>query len=46
VVAVAEPTDARLLALRELLGDRIDFVVVAKTAIETGSAVSSGKGRT
>jgi len=36
VVAVAEPTDARLLALRELLGDRIDFVVVAKTAIETG----------
>jgi len=27
VVAVAEPTDARLLALRELLGDRIDFVV-------------------
>ena len=36
VVAVAEPTDARLLALRELLGDRIDFVVVAKGAIETG----------
>jgi Type II secretion system (T2SS), protein E, N-terminal domain len=36
VVAVAEPTDARLLALRELLGDRIDFVVVARTAIETG----------
>ncbi len=36
VVAVAEPTDARLLALRELLGDRIDFVVVAKTAIEAG----------
>lgn len=36
VVAVAEPTEARLLALRALLGDRIDFVVVAKTAIETG----------
>lgn len=36
IVAVAEPTDARLLALRELLGDRIDFVVVAKTALETG----------
>ncbi len=36
VVAVAEPTEARLLALRSLLGDRIDFVVVAKTAIETG----------
>jgi type II secretion system (T2SS) protein E len=36
VVAVAEPTDARLLALRELLGDRIDFVVVARGAIETG----------
>ncbi len=36
VVAVAEPTDARLLALRELLGDRIDFVVVAKGALETG----------
>src|SRR3954464_8293511 len=36
VVAVAEPTDAPLLALRELLGDRIDFVVVAKGAIETG----------
>jgi FtsZ-binding cell division protein ZapB len=36
IVAVAEPTDARLLALRELLGDRIDFVVVAKTAIDVG----------
>jgi hypothetical protein len=36
VVALAEPTDARLLALRELLGDRIDFVVVAKTAIDVG----------
>jgi hypothetical protein len=36
VVAVAEPTDARLLALRELLGDRIDFVVVARGALETG----------
>ena len=36
VVAVAEPTDARLLAHRELLGDRIDFVVVAKGALETG----------
>src|SRR4051812_44941474 len=36
IVAVAEPTDARLLALRELLGDRIDFVVVAKGALETG----------
>jgi Type II secretion system (T2SS), protein E, N-terminal domain len=36
VVALAEPTEARLDALRTLLGDRIDFVVVAKTAIETG----------
>ena len=36
VVAVAEPTDARLLALRELLGDRIDFVVVAKTRDRDG----------
>lgn len=35
IVAVAEPTEARLLALRELLGDRIDFVVVVKSAIET-----------
>jgi hypothetical protein len=48
VVAVAEPTDARLLALRELLGDRIDFVVVAKTAIETGlrSELLAKDGRT
>jgi hypothetical protein len=36
LVALAEPTEARLDALRTLLGDRIDFVVVAKTAIETG----------
>lgn len=36
VVALAEPTDARLEALRTLLGDRIDIVVVARTAIETG----------
>ncbi len=36
VVAIAEPTDARLVALRELLGDRIDCVVVAKSAIDAG----------
>jgi hypothetical protein len=36
VVAMAEPTDARILALRSLLGDRIDCVVVAKTAIDAG----------
>ncbi len=36
VVAVAEPTDARLVALRTLLGDRIDCVVVAKSAIDAG----------
>src|SRR4051794_19573618 len=36
VVALAEPTDARILALRSLLGDRIDCVVVAKTAIDAG----------
>ena len=36
VVALAEPTDARLLALHSLLGDRIDCVVVAKTAIDAG----------
>jgi hypothetical protein len=36
VVALAEPTDARLMALRTLLGDNIDFVVVAKGAIEAG----------
>jgi hypothetical protein len=34
VVAVAEPSDARFLALHELLGDRIDCVVVPKSAIE------------
>src|SRR5687768_6683084 len=34
VVAVAEPTDARFVALHELLGDRIDCVVVAKSAID------------
>jgi hypothetical protein len=34
VVALAEPTDSRFLALRELLGDRIDCVVVAKSAID------------
>jgi hypothetical protein len=36
VVALAEPTEARLMALRTLLGDNIDFVVVAKGAIEAG----------
>ena len=36
IVALAEPTDARILALRSLLGDRIDCVVVAKTAIDAG----------
>jgi hypothetical protein len=36
IVALAEPTDARILALRALLGDRIDCVVVAKTAIDAG----------
>jgi type IV pilus assembly protein PilB len=36
VVALAEPTESRLLALRTLLGDNVDFVVVAKGAIEAG----------
>jgi hypothetical protein len=36
VVALAEPTETRLMALRTLLGDNIDFVVVAKGAIEAG----------
>jgi type II secretion system (T2SS) protein E len=36
VVALAEPTESRLIALRTLLGDNIDFVVVAKGAIEAG----------
>jgi Type II secretion system (T2SS), protein E, N-terminal domain len=36
VVALAEPTDARFFALHELLGDRIDCVVVAKSAIDAG----------
>jgi hypothetical protein len=36
VVALAEPTDARFLALHQLLGDRIDCVVVAKSAIDAG----------
>jgi hypothetical protein len=36
VVALAEPTESRLMALRTLLGDNIDFVVVAKGAIEAG----------
>jgi hypothetical protein len=36
VVALAEPTDARFLALQQLLGDRIDCVVVAKSAIDAG----------
>lgn len=36
VVALAEPSDARFLALHELLGDRIDCVVVAKSAIDAG----------
>ena len=35
-VALAEPTESRLMALRTLLGDHIDFVVVAKGAIEAG----------
>jgi hypothetical protein len=34
VVALAEPTDSRFRALHELLGDRIDCVVVAKSAID------------
>lgn len=36
VVALAEPTDARLMTLRSLLGDRIDCVVVPKAAIDAG----------
>jgi hypothetical protein len=35
-VALAEPTEARLLALRDLLGDRIQAVVVPKTALDLG----------
>lgn len=35
-VALAEPTEARLLALRDLLGDRIQPVVVPKTALDLG----------
>lgn len=36
LVALAEPTEARLLALRSLLGDRIAPVVVAKSALDVG----------
>lgn len=36
VVALAEPTESRLMALRTLLGDNVDFVVVAKGAIDAG----------
>ena len=35
-VALAEPTEARLLALRDLLGDHIQAVVVPKTALDLG----------
>jgi MshEN domain len=35
-VALAEPSEARLLALRDLLGDRIAPVVVPKTALDLG----------
>jgi hypothetical protein len=35
-IALAEPTEARLLALRDLLGDRIQAVVVPKTALDLG----------
>ena len=49
VVALAEPTEARLMALRTLLGDNIDFVVVAKGAIEAALRsellVKAGGGR-
>ena len=36
LVALAEPTEARLLALRSLLGDRIAPVVVPKSALDVG----------
>lgn len=36
MVALAEPTEARLLALRSLLGDRIAPVVVPKSALDLG----------
>jgi len=36
VVAVAEPTEARLLALRSRFGDRIECVVIPKTALDVG----------
>jgi len=46
-VAVAEPAEARFLALRSLLGDRIDFVVVTKTALDVAlrGDLPSGDGR-
>jgi uncharacterized coiled-coil protein SlyX len=46
VIAVAEPAESRLLALRSLLGDRIDFVVVSKTALDValgGDLLSNGR---
>ncbi|HZT14981.1 MAG TPA: hypothetical protein VFA19_03465 [Gaiellaceae bacterium] len=36
MVALAEPTEARLLALRSLLGDRLVPVVVPKSALDVG----------
>lgn len=36
MVALAEPTEARLFALRSLLGDRIAPVVVPKSALDLG----------
>ena len=36
VVAVAEPTEARLAALREVIGDETVMVVVPKSALEAG----------
>ena len=36
VVAVAEPTEARLFALRSRFGDRIECVVIPKTALDVG----------
>src|SRR5579885_2484181 len=36
VVAVAEPTEQRLAALREVIGDETVMVVVPKTALEAG----------
>jgi hypothetical protein len=36
VIAVAEPTEARLFALRSRFGDRIECVVIPKTALDVG----------